>query len=76
MAAVLSRNISDIKKITILSGCKTSLQYHNKKTETIYIASGNAKYYYADLNGDIRSKDVESGFFVYIKPKEIHRFWQ
>ena len=53
-------------------GHKCSLQYHNKKVETIYVLSGKVK-----LTIKIRKKTytkiLKKNFCLTIKPKTIHR---
>jgi mannose-6-phosphate isomerase len=61
------------KKIHINAGELTSLQYHNHKEETNFIISGDA-YYYSYVDGKLEKKMVGPGFYVTLKPGEIHRF--
>lgn len=62
------------KRIEINKGHKTSLQYHVHKHETNYLACGTARYHWRDEDGFMHSKEVSPGFFVTLKPKEVHRF--
>lgn len=61
------------KQIYLNAGYFTSLQYHEKKHETITIANGHAIFYYM-LEGAIASKEVGPGFSITLEPLTIHRF--
>ncbi len=56
------------KILEIKKGCRTSLQYHNKKKESIYVLSGELKIQYP--NGERILKKGES---ITIKPGDKHR---
>lgn len=62
------------KRIEIKKGHKTSLQYHQFKRETNFLASGEAMYYWRDAKGYTHKKEVSAGFFVTLQPGEVHRF--
>jgi mannose-6-phosphate isomerase len=62
------------KRIVLLAGCKTSLQFHNQKEETNHIASGRGLYWYEDETGKLASKEISAGFTVHIPPGTVHRF--
>jgi mannose-6-phosphate isomerase len=62
------------KIITVFKGCGTSLQYHNNKSETTYISSGRALFSFKNEKGELEKKEVGPGFYVYLKPGDIHRF--
>ena len=56
-------------------GCKTSLQYHEKKLETTYIESGRAIVTYRPVgSSETIVREVGPGFNVHLNPGDIHRF--
>lgn len=57
-----------VKRLTMLSGKRCSLQYHDKKTETIYVLSGILLVH---INGDIL--EMQSGESMTIYPGTTHR---
>ena len=66
-----------LKKITIFAGCKTSLQYHIKKSETIYFLSGKALVSFREARSILSSvTDLYTagpGYILRINPYDIHR---
>src|SRR3989344_4101736 len=68
-----------LKKIFLKKGFKTSLQYHERKTETNFVYSGRIKLYYQAtpfVDGEklnIISKELEAGASIQIYPYFIHR---
>lgn len=58
------------KLLKINPGCKLSLQYHEKKTETIYVSDGLLELHLAD-NKIIY---LQKGETFHVEPKTIHRF--
>ncbi|MBI2915742.1 MAG: cupin domain-containing protein [Elusimicrobia bacterium] len=56
------------KLLYIRKGHRLSLQYHNKKEETLYTLQGP---YMLEKNG--RKKKMKSGSSVHFPPKTIHR---
>jgi len=63
-----------LKRITIFAGCKTSLQYHNKKQETIFFLSGKAIVTFKK-EGETKSDiyEVHPGYTLRILPLDVHR---
>jgi mannose-6-phosphate isomerase-like protein (cupin superfamily) len=61
------------KRITVKAGFRTSLQYHELKTETNFLAEGIAVYHWIDTEGQ-HNKIVNPGFLITLNPGEIHRF--
>ena len=57
-----------MKKLTMWKGHRCSLQYHEHKTETVYVLSGTLLLH---LDGLVLT--MKSGDFITILPKEIHR---
>ena len=62
-----------LKKLSMRRGHRCSLQYHNKKKETIYVLSGKLRIYYGNHIKKLRSKIYYPGTTITIKPKTIHR---
>jgi mannose-6-phosphate isomerase-like protein (cupin superfamily) len=61
------------KIIRIFHGKRLSLQYHDNKSETIYVNEGTLKL---DLKvgDDLYSLNLKKGDSYHIPPKTIHRF--
>ena len=61
-----------LKKITMFKGHRCSLQYHNKKLETLFILSGELKVFLQNTKikkyYKLKKKDT-----LTIMPKSIHR---
>lgn len=69
-----------LKKILLLSGHRTSLQYHKHKSETIYILSGRGEMVYSNetattenYSDKLLSMPLEPGMSIVIDPYTIHR---
>jgi len=61
------------KVISINAGSRTSYQYHERKTETICIISGDAEVWLENDDGFVeKSKMVESDYFT-VPPLRKHR---
>lgn len=61
------------KRIYINAGHKTSYQYHNFKTETNYIISGEAEIWLENDEGVVEKKIMIGGDFFNVKPPRKHR---
>ena len=61
------------KKLTMWQGHRCSLQFHNKKIETIYVVSGLLKIYIGDTKDSLDFKVYSPGDFVTLLPGVIHR---
>lgn len=63
-----------VKRLTMNSNCKCSLQYHENKKETIYVLSGTL-YVHLKLSDSINLNTIilSSGEFITIDPYTIHR---
>lgn len=61
------------KVIFIKSGHKLSLQYHNKKKETIYLHTGSCKMTTNHPDGELRTVLFNPGECFEISPGTIHR---
>ena len=62
-----------VKKLTMKSGHRCSLQYHDFKKETIYVLSGDLKISLGESKDTLKSKVYNSGDFITIKPGMVHR---
>lgn len=62
-----------IKKLTMFKGHRCSLQYHNKKTETIYVLKGKLRIYSGTSENSLTSKIYYPNDFVTINAKTVHR---
>jgi len=61
------------KKLFMKKGHRCSLQYHQKKIETIYIVEGKLKIFFGTNKKKLKSKIFKSHENITIKPKIIHR---
>lgn len=62
-----------LKRLTMNKGCRCSLQYHNKKCETIYVLSGKLEILKGKSTETLTKEIYKSGDFITINPLEIHR---
>lgn len=62
-----------VKKLTMKSGHRCSLQYHEYKKETIYVLSGRLKISIGKNEMSISSKVYQAGESITINPGIIHR---
>ena len=60
------------KILTIYPGHRLSLQYHEKKEETIYVMSGILTIWHSENDADITH--LQQGQTYHVKPGVIHRF--
>ena len=60
------------KILTILPGQRMSLQYHEKKEETVYVLSGMLRVWESE-NEEVY-RDIGPGGVYHVKPGVIHRF--
>ena len=60
-----------VKRLTMKRGCRCSLQYHEYKTETIYVISGKLHVSFGKIN--LVNTILQKGEFMTITPNEIHR---
>lgn len=61
------------KVIFVRKGHRLSLQYHEKKDESIYIYEGKAVFEIEASNGQLVSNVIESGYCIRIPPFTKHR---
>lgn len=62
-----------LKKLSMNKGHRCSLQYHNKKKETIFVLSGKLKILIGDKISDLRIRNLDKGDSITIEPGIIHR---
>mgnify|MGYP001199094993 CR=1 FL=1 len=60
------------KVIHVTAGHALSLQYHNRKEETLLLWSGRLKFELRD-GDDIRVWEMAPGERVHVRPKAVHR---
>jgi mannose-6-phosphate isomerase-like protein (cupin superfamily) len=61
------------KRLYIKTGTRTSFQYHNKKSETNYIISGNAEIWLENDNGVVEKIQMKDDDFFNVTPTKKHR---
>ena len=62
-----------LKRLTMIQGNRCSLQYHNRKCETIYILSGELKISFGEDENNLKEKIFKQNEVITIKPLEMHR---
>lgn len=62
-----------LKKLFMKKGHRCSLQFHNKKKETIYVLKGKLKIHLGKHKNKLYSKIYTLGNTITINPKQIHR---
>ena len=60
------------KILTILPGQRMSLQYHEKKEETVYVLTGMLRIW--ESENEESFKDIGPGGVYHVRPGQIHRF--
>lgn len=61
------------KRIHINAGTRTSFQYHEKKLETNFIASGEAEIWLENDEGEIIKTKMGPGEYFTVHPPKKHR---
>jgi len=61
------------KILEIKKGERISLQYHDKKEETMYILHGKAKFTVGESEDKLKEIILGSGEVIHFSPKMIHR---
>lgn len=61
------------KILTINKGHRLSLQFHNKKEETLYLLKGSIRLSIRDSKGKIRGMIMKPGTVHHLPPKTVHR---
>ena len=62
-----------VKKLTMFEDCRCSLQYHNKKKETIYILKGELRIISGPKKNNLTKKIYTAGESITIPPGVVHR---
>ena len=62
-----------LKKLTMWKGHRCSLQYHNKKKETIYILKGKLRIYSGKTQKNLTSKIYGPNKSITLSPRILHR---
>ncbi len=62
-----------MKRLTMHKGCRCSLQYHERKTETVYIISGQLKITSGDSMQSLTNRIYKEHEFLTLVPGKIHR---
>jgi mannose-6-phosphate isomerase len=60
------------KRLVILPGHRLSLQYHEKKEETVYVMEGRLRVW--ESEDDRSFKDLGMGSVYHVNPGQVHRF--
>ena len=63
-----------LKFLKINAGEKLSLQYHDDKTETLSLISGQCQIIWGKTQDDLKTEPMIEGYGYTIKPKIVHRF--
>jgi mannose-6-phosphate isomerase len=61
------------KQIHINEGHALSLQYHNKKDETIFVFRGRILFEIQDSGGVLQKREMGPGEAVHVTPPTVHR---
>ncbi len=61
------------KVLHVKAGHALSLQYHNRKDETIYLYSGRMLFEIGEQPGLLAKREMKPGDKVHITPKTVHR---
>ena len=61
------------KILQINAGEALSLQYHKVKEETLYLLSGEMKFYAGPLDGDLVEIELVQGDNFHVVPHTVHR---
>jgi mannose-6-phosphate isomerase-like protein (cupin superfamily) len=61
------------KLIHVNAGHALSLQYHNRKDETIYLHSGRLLFEIGEQGRALASREMRPGDRVHITPRTVHR---
>jgi len=62
-----------VKRLTLHKGERCSLQYHNKKKETIYVLTGKLNIYTGENKEQLSVKEYLPNESITIEPGVIHR---
>lgn len=62
-----------LKRLTMFENKRCSLQYHNKKCETIYVLSGELRILQGTTKDNLQSGIYKAGDVITIETKIVHR---
>ena len=62
------------KVLRIDAGKRLSLQYHEHKTETIFVASGKLRLHHGASMEEVTTTDLDVGEHFHVPPGWVHRF--
>jgi mannose-6-phosphate isomerase len=62
------------KLIVIEPGHKLSLQYHEKKDESILVLKGTLRLHHGKTQESVEATDLPPGRFAHISTGDVHRF--
>lgn len=62
------------KILVIEAGKRLSLQYHERKDESIYVISGRLRLHLADELGVVRTEELGPGEFRRVPTGRVHRY--
>ncbi len=62
-----------VKRLTMHKGHRCSLQFHEKKKETVYVLFGTLKIYFGPNKESLKSKLFNPGDSITLSPGEVHR---
>ena len=60
------------KVLHVMAGQALSLQYHNRKDETIYLYAGKMLFE-VERNGELTKQEMHPGDSVHVTPRTVHR---
>jgi quercetin dioxygenase-like cupin family protein len=60
------------KVLHVNAGHALSLQYHNRKEETIYLSTGRLLYE-IEIDGQLTKRELGPGDTMHVPPKTVHR---
>lgn len=62
------------KILTIEGGQRLSLQYHERKDETIFVMEGRLLLHYGPDESELSTTEMGPGEFRHIPPRLVHRY--
>ncbi len=62
------------KIIEIDQGARLSLQYHQRKDETIYVLDGTLRLVIGGAEDALTTRDLDPGASVRVTPGQVHRY--
>lgn len=61
------------KRLTMKKGHACSLQYHEYKTESVYLLSGRLKIFLGETQEQLEEFELEPHQVITLKPYQVHR---